>query len=96
MTAPDQGADAVGLASGVAALHAVFFTFLSSGDYVGVGDVTYETAFRLFSELLPQKYGIDAESVTDNAFVANLCVITSAVSLGHDRRSSAALDLIFA
>lgn len=55
--------DAVVLASGVAALHGVFFTTLRSGDHVVVGDVTYEAIYRLFTELLPEKYGIDADFV---------------------------------
>lgn len=52
--------DAVVLASGVAALHAVFFTHLRSGDHVVVSDVSYEAIFRLFTDLLPRKYGIEA------------------------------------
>ncbi|WP_038171111.1 trans-sulfuration enzyme family protein [Tomitella biformata] len=52
--------DAVVLASGVAALHAVFFTHLKSGDHVVVSDVSYEAIFRLFADLLPRKYGIEA------------------------------------
>lgn len=63
LAALDHGEDAVALASGVAALHAVFFTFLKSGDHVVVGDVTYEAVYRLFSELLPEKYGITATFV---------------------------------
>ena len=59
----DHGEDAVALASGVAALHAVFFTFLRSGDHVVVADVAYEATYRLFSELLPNKYGIEATFV---------------------------------
>lgn len=54
----ERGEDAVVLASGVAALHAVFFTMLKAGDHVIVADVTYEAVFRLFTELLPEKYGI--------------------------------------
>ncbi|SFN84143.1 trans-sulfuration enzyme family protein [Mycetocola miduiensis] len=59
----EHGEDAVVLASGVAALHAVFFTVLKSGDHVVVGDVTYEAIYRLFAELLPEKYGITATFV---------------------------------
>jgi methionine-gamma-lyase len=59
----ERGEDAVALASGVAALHAVFFTLLKSGDHVVVADVTYEAVFRLFSELLPEKYNIHATFV---------------------------------
>lgn len=59
-----EGADdAVVLASGVAALHAVFFTLLRSGDHVIVADQAYEATFRLFDELLPQKYGIEGTFV---------------------------------
>src|SRR4051812_8815683 len=38
----EGGEDAVALASGVAALHAIFFTLLKTGDHVVVADVTYE------------------------------------------------------
>ena len=50
LAALDGGEDAVALASGVAALHAVFFTHLRSGDHVVVGDVTYEATWRLFAD----------------------------------------------
>ncbi|GAB3618517.1 aminotransferase class I/II-fold pyridoxal phosphate-dependent enzyme [Okibacterium endophyticum] len=62
LAADDIGDDieAVVLASGVAALHGVFFTTLKTGDHVVVGDVTYEAVYRLFTELLPEKYGIEA------------------------------------
>ncbi|WP_165068050.1 trans-sulfuration enzyme family protein [Marisediminicola senii] len=63
LAALDHGEDAVALASGVAALHSVFFTFLSSGDHVVVSDVVYEATHRLFTELFPQKYGIHATLV---------------------------------
>lgn len=63
LAALEQGEDAVVLASGVAALHAVFFTFLKSGDHVVVANVTYAAAWRLFNELLPSRYGIDATFV---------------------------------
>ena len=42
LAALEHGADAVVLASGVAALHAVFFTLLRTGDHAVVSDVTYE------------------------------------------------------
>jgi cystathionine beta-lyase/cystathionine gamma-synthase len=59
----EGGEDAVVFASGVAALHAVFFTHLKSGDHVVVSDVTYEAVHRLFTELLPRRYGIEATFV---------------------------------
>ncbi|MDL9938502.1 aminotransferase class I/II-fold pyridoxal phosphate-dependent enzyme [Gordonia sp. ABSL1-1] len=59
----EQAEDAVVLASGVAALHAVFFTFLSTGDHVVVSDTTYEATWKLWTHLLPTKYGIEATFV---------------------------------
>jgi methionine-gamma-lyase len=59
----EQAEDAVVLGSGVAALHGVFFTVLRTGDHVVVADQTYEATFRLFTELLPAKYGITATLV---------------------------------
>jgi cystathionine beta-lyase/cystathionine gamma-synthase len=59
-----EGAEAaIVLASGVGALHAVFFSLLRSGDHVVVSDVTYEAVWRLFAELLPERYGIEATFV---------------------------------
>ncbi|WP_439033057.1 trans-sulfuration enzyme family protein [Gordonia terrae] len=63
LAALEEADDAVVLASGVAALHSVFFTFLSVGDHVVVSDTTYEATWKLWSELLPSKYGIDATFV---------------------------------
>lgn len=63
LAALEDGEDAVAFATGVAALHGVFFTHLKSGDHVVVSDVTYEAVWRLFDELLPQKYGIEATFV---------------------------------
>lgn len=59
----EGGEDAVVLGSGVAALHAVFFTHLRAGDHVVVSDVTYGAVWRLFAELLPVKSGIEATFV---------------------------------
>ncbi len=63
LAALDGGEDAVALASGVAALHAVFFTHVSAGDHVLVSDVTYEATWRLWTELLPRRYGLEATFV---------------------------------
>lgn len=59
----EHAEDAVALASGVAALHAVFFTLLKSGDHVVVADQTYEATFQLFTKFFPNKYGIEATLV---------------------------------
>lgn len=63
LAALDGGEAAVALASGVAALHAVFFTHVRTGDHVLVSDVTYEATWRLWNELLPRRYGIEATFV---------------------------------
>jgi methionine-gamma-lyase len=63
LAALEGGDEAVVLATGVAALHGIFFAHLKSGDHVVVSDVTYEAVWRLFSELLPEKYGIEATFV---------------------------------
>jgi len=70
LAALDGGEDAVALASGVAALHAVFFTYVRAGDHVVVSDVVYEATWRLWSELLPQRYGIEATFVDITDFDA--------------------------
>lgn len=63
LAALEGGEDAVVFASGVAALHAVFFSCLNSGDHAIIGDVTYAATWRLFKEILPVKYGIEATFV---------------------------------
>lgn len=63
LAALDHGEQAVVLASGVAALHAVFFTHVRVGDHVVVSDVVYEATWRLWTELLPRRYGIEATFV---------------------------------
>lgn len=55
--------DAVVLATGVAALHGVFFTTLKAGDHAIISDTTYEATWRLFEEIFPQKYGIEGTFV---------------------------------
>ncbi|RIJ69446.1 aminotransferase class I/II-fold pyridoxal phosphate-dependent enzyme [Nakamurella silvestris] len=63
LAAMEGGTAAAAFATGVAALHGVFFTLLKSGDHLVVSDVTYEATWRLFAELLPQRYGIEATFV---------------------------------
>jgi cystathionine beta-lyase/cystathionine gamma-synthase len=71
-----EGAEAaVTFATGVAALHGIFFSLLTSGDHVVVSNVTYEAVWRLFDELLPEKYGIAATFVD----VADLDAVRAAV-----------------
>lgn len=72
LAALEGGEAATVFASGVAALHAVFFSRLRTGDHVVVSNVTYEAVWRLFTELLPERYGIEATfvDIADHAAVA--------------------------
>jgi cystathionine beta-lyase/cystathionine gamma-synthase len=79
----EGGDECVVLASGVAALHAVFFTHLRSGDHAVIADVTYEAVFRLFSDLLPQKYGIEATFVDTSDLDAVRAAVRPNTKLVH-------------
>ncbi|MBW0091132.1 aminotransferase class I/II-fold pyridoxal phosphate-dependent enzyme [Pseudonocardia sp. KRD-184] len=63
LAALDGGEAALALATGVAALHAVFFTLLRTGDHVVCSDVTYAATHQLLTALLPDKYGIETTLV---------------------------------
>lgn len=63
LAALEHGEDAVVLATGVSALYATFFSFLNSGDHVVVGDTSYQAVWRLMTELLPKKFGIEVTFV---------------------------------
>jgi methionine-gamma-lyase len=49
--------------TGMAALHAMFFTLLDHGDHAVVSDVVYLRSLGLFDSLLPAKLGIQATLV---------------------------------
>lgn len=83
LAALEGGEDAVVLATGVAALHAVFFAYLNSGDHIVVADVTYEATWRLFTELLPQKYGVEATFVDASDLDAVRAAIRENTRLVH-------------
>lgn len=63
LAAVSETEDAVALSTGVAALHAVFFTFLQSGDHVVCSHVSYIAVYRLLTQYLPEKYQITATLV---------------------------------
>jgi len=63
IAALEHAEDSVVLASGVAAMHAVLFTYLRTGDHVVCSREIYEATYNLFVELLPHKYGIAADLV---------------------------------
>lgn len=55
--------DAIVLASGVAALHALFWTLLKTGDRVVYPKVSYMAVYRLFHELFNRKFGVETVMV---------------------------------
>ena len=55
--------DAIVLASGVAALHALFWTLLKTGDRVVYPAVSYMAVYRLFHELFNHKFGVETVMV---------------------------------
>ena len=59
----EGGEECIVLASGVAVLHALFFSVLKSGDHVVVADNTYIAVYRLLNELLTGRYGVESTLV---------------------------------
>jgi cystathionine gamma-synthase/methionine-gamma-lyase len=59
----EEGEDCVVLATGVAALSGVFFTFLEKDAHVICSNVSYIAVYRLLNEYFPAKYGIEATLV---------------------------------
>jgi methionine-gamma-lyase len=57
------GEDCVALGSGVAALSGLFFALLKTGDHVVFSSVTYIAVYRLFNELLNNKFNIETTIV---------------------------------
>jgi methionine-gamma-lyase len=75
--------DCVVLASGVAALSGVFFTFLKSGDHVVMSDSTYIAAYRLINELFPDKFGVEKTLVDSTDIEAVKAAVKSNTKLIH-------------
>ena len=67
----EGGEDCVVLASGVAALSGLFFALLKSGDHVVFPNISYIAVYRLFNELLPEKYGIET-TITDTSDIRSV------------------------
>ena len=63
LAALEDGEDCVVLASGVAALAGVFFTFLHRDAHVVCSNVSYIAVYRLLHEYFPDKYGIETTLV---------------------------------
>ncbi|MDT0196513.1 aminotransferase class I/II-fold pyridoxal phosphate-dependent enzyme [Arthrobacter sp. AB6] len=83
LAAMEGAEEAAAFATGVAALHGVFFSLLKSGDHVVVSNVTYEAVYRLFGELLPEKYGIEATFVDADDLDAVRAAVRPTTKLIH-------------
>lgn len=70
----DRGEAAAVFGTGMAALHAAFFTILNPGDHAIVSSVVYMRVAGLLDSLLPAKLGIDVDfvDVTDLEAVRSL------------------------
>ena len=75
--------DAIVLASGVAALHALFWTLLKTGDRVVYPAVSYMAVYRLFHELFNHKFGVETVMVDMTDLNAVKRAITSGTKLVH-------------
>lgn len=63
LAALEGGEDCVVLATGVAALAGVFFTFLDKNSHVICSDVSYIAVYRLLNEYFPDKYSVEVTLV---------------------------------
>ena len=75
--------DAIVLASGVAALHALFWTLLKTGDRVVYPKVSYMAVYRLFHELFNNKFGVETVMVDMTDLDAVKKAITPGTRLVH-------------
>ncbi|MBQ5430884.1 MAG: PLP-dependent transferase [Lachnospiraceae bacterium] len=75
--------DAIVLASGVAALHALFWTLLKTGDKVIYPKVSYMAVYRMFHELFNRKFGVDTVMVDMTDLDAVKKAITPGTRLVH-------------
>ncbi len=79
----EGGEDCVVLASGVAALSALFFTELKKGDHVIFSNVTYIATYRIFHELWTKKWGIETSIVDTTDLEAVKAAIKPNTKLIH-------------
>ncbi len=75
--------DAIVLASGVAALHALFWTLLKTGDRVVYPNVSYMAVYRMFHELFNNKFGVETVIVDMTDLDAVRKAITPGTRLVH-------------
>ena len=75
--------DAIVLASGVGALHALFWTLLKTGDRVVYPKVSYMAVYRMFHELFNRKFGVETIIVDMTDLDAVKRAITPGTRLVH-------------
>lgn len=75
--------DAIVLARGVAALHALFWTLLETGDRVVYPNVSYMAVYRMFHELFNRKFGVETVMVDMTDLEAVKKAITPGTKLVH-------------
>ena len=75
--------DAIVLASGVGALHALFWTLLKTGDRVVYPNVSYMAVYRMFHELFNRKFGVETVMVDMTDLEAVKKAITPGTRLVH-------------
>jgi methionine-gamma-lyase len=75
--------DAIVLASGVGALHALFWTLLKTGDRVVYPKVSYMAVYRMFHELFNRKFGVETVMVDMTDLDAVKQAITPGTRLVH-------------
>ena len=75
--------DAIVLASGVGALHALFWTLLQSGDKVVYPKVSYMAVYRMFHELFNRKFGVETVMADMTDLAAVELAITPGTRLVH-------------
>ncbi|MGJ9421923.1 trans-sulfuration enzyme family protein [Aeromicrobium sp. CF3.5] len=73
----DHGEAAAVFGTGMAALHAAFFTILNPGDHVIVSNVVYSRVAGLFDSIFPAKLGIEVDFVD----VTDLDAVRAAVRM---------------
>ena len=75
--------DAIVLASGVAALHALFWTLLETGDRVVYPNVSYMAVYKMFHELFNRKFKVETVMVDMTDIEAVKKAITPGTKLVH-------------
>lgn len=75
--------DAIVLASGVGALHALFWTLLQTGDKVVYPNVSYMAVYRMFHELFNKKFGVNTVMVDMTDLDAVRKAVTPGTKLVH-------------